>query len=372
MGDTFPTLLSMTPHTEAKHKVLRLYLEAWIAILSRQSGKIGDRNQEILFVDGFAGPGIYETGEPGSPIIAINAALSHGENLPVPIRFLFVEQREDRHGSLQQELAKLSRQIENCSSIRLSPTVQGDCAIELSRILDECIDSDQNFGPALVFLDQFGYSQVPMDLIGRILQHPQCEVFSYLNYKRLVQFMADSDKQAGISSAWGSEDWRGALELRGGTRRNFVKESYKNALRERAKAKFVLDFAMCGDDGSVLYWLFFCTNNLRGIEEMKRAMWKLDDSGAFRFSDKDDPDQLRLLSGCTQDWLANELSRDLRGRTLSVEQIKEFVLTETPCYRFKQALKSLEKVDRLEVRDAADGRRFGTFPSDQMSVKFIA
>jgi len=371
MTDPFPTLLPITPHTQAKHKILRLYLEAWIAILSRQSSKVGGRGKEILFVDGFAGPGIYETGEPGSPIIAISAALSHGEDLPVPVRFLFIEQREDRHRSLQTELEKLSEPIANCSTIRLSSPVQGDCATELGRVLDECSRSSQKFGPALVFLDQFGYSQVPMELIGRIMEHPQCEVFSYLNYKRLVQFMADAGKQTGISNAWGSEEWRGALKLRGGLKRNFVKESYKSALKGHAKAKYVLDFAMCGDDGSVLYWLFFCTNNIRGIEEMKRAMWKLDDSGTFRFSDKDDPDQLRLLSGCTQDWLAHELSRDLRGHALSLDEIKEYVLTETPCYLYKQALKTLERSERLLVTNAPSNRRTGTFSSEQLCLRFI-
>ena len=129
---------------------------------------------------------------------------------------------------------------------------------------------------------------------------------------------------------------------------------------------------MCGDDGAVLYWLFFCTNNIRGIEEMKRAMWKLDDSGAFRFSDKDDPNQLRLLKGFTQEWLADELAKRLSVREMTIQELQTFVLTETPCRLFKPALKQLEMENRLTVVDPAVGRRAGTFGSPELRISFRA
>lgn len=323
-----------------------------------------------MFVDGFAGPGRYEGGEPGSPVIAIRVALNHSARLPVPIRFLFIEQRYDRYEVLQQELAKWREETSRSSIVRLSDPLLGNCTEELSRVIDEYQLTGRRFGPAMVFLDQFGFSQVPMQLIRRILNFPQCEVLSYLEYRRLTQFLSDNSKQAGITETWGSDDWRPALKLRGGLRRNFLKESYKRALQNRANARFVLDFAMCGEDGTVLYWLFFCTNNIRGIEEMKRAMWNLDDSGDFRFSDRANPDQLLLIEGCTQEWLAGELSARLDQRTMTVRNVYDFVLTETPCYRFKDALKLLEKRRRLTVIDPAPGRRTGTFARENMQVVF--
>jgi hypothetical protein len=38
---------------------------------------MGRSFNELLYVDGFAGPGVYEGGEMGSPIIALRAALLH-------------------------------------------------------------------------------------------------------------------------------------------------------------------------------------------------------------------------------------------------------------------------------------------------------
>jgi hypothetical protein len=51
------------------------------------------RFPELLYVDGFAGPGEYSDGEDGSPIIALKAALGHKPPLQAKIHFLFVKTR---------------------------------------------------------------------------------------------------------------------------------------------------------------------------------------------------------------------------------------------------------------------------------------
>jgi len=61
------TIWPIEPHTSAKHQILRKYLDAWLPILGRH-------NSRIVYIDGFAGPGEYSGGEPGSPIIALEAA----------------------------------------------------------------------------------------------------------------------------------------------------------------------------------------------------------------------------------------------------------------------------------------------------------
>src|SRR5438876_94766 len=72
------------PHTAAKHSILRHYLEAWFPKLAWTS--------RVFFVDGFAGPGEYAGGEPGSPIIALNAAVQHkGDLSKCELLFMFVE-----------------------------------------------------------------------------------------------------------------------------------------------------------------------------------------------------------------------------------------------------------------------------------------
>ncbi len=45
------------------------------------------------------------------------------------------------------------------------------------------------------------------------------------------------------------------------------------------------------------YFLIFGTKHIEGLKAMKEAMWKVDPTGAFRFSDVTNPAQLTLLGG---------------------------------------------------------------------------
>src|SRR5258708_4242751 len=116
MADTLPTIWDAQPHTLAKHAILRRYLEPWFPILTRQASRRTHRsgvpaNREILFVDGFAGPGEYSNGKEGSPVIALKAALNHTIPFPVPVRMLFIEQRPDRFQHLTTVLDRYIEQV---------------------------------------------------------------------------------------------------------------------------------------------------------------------------------------------------------------------------------------------------------------------
>ncbi len=210
-----------------------------------------------------------------------------------------------------------------------------------------------------------------MKLISRILKFGQCEVFSYLDYKDMNRWITDPNKASTFTRAYGGEEWRGAIDLAERDRRKFLLDKYKAALKDplRGNAAYVTSFSMFDKNSMPLYWLIFCTNSLRGLEEMKKAMWAVDNTGEFRFSDGDNPYQPTLFSQRYDDaWLADELADRLAGRTMSVYKVKEFVLTDTPCYLFKTALKSLEvgKNGRAAVIEQPSGRKPGTYIDEQL------
>ena len=64
------TLGPIQPHTEAKHDILKHHLGAWFPILASASNR-------LQYIDGFAGPGEYEGGEVGSPILALQVVSNH-------------------------------------------------------------------------------------------------------------------------------------------------------------------------------------------------------------------------------------------------------------------------------------------------------
>ena len=169
MADNLDTIWPISPHTDAKHKILQAYLQAWFPILAFQAQAIRrTASSRIRFVDAFAGPGIYSGGEHGSPIIALESALSHVRDFPVPVEFILIENDAERHESLCTEVAKIRDRVNQTTSIILDNPICDDCNAVLSDMLEKCSIEQISFGPAFVFLDQFGYAEIPIDLIATI------------------------------------------------------------------------------------------------------------------------------------------------------------------------------------------------------------
>ena len=107
MSDTLGTIWPCLPHTQAKHRILERYLKAWMPIVA----SFVKKPQRVLFVDGFAGPGQYERGEPGSPVVALRAAAQHSRTFPVPIDFLFIEKDPERLAHLIRVLDGMKAEL---------------------------------------------------------------------------------------------------------------------------------------------------------------------------------------------------------------------------------------------------------------------
>jgi three-Cys-motif partner protein len=373
MTDTSPTVWDITPHTRAKHAILKRYLDAWLPILTRQAANLKQQfgtidSRRILYVDGFAGPGVYRGGEHGSPVIALRAAVDHSQQFPFPVEMLFIEEREDRYRRLCEVLAPELEAAGRAQNVQAVEPLHGDCDAVLHKMLDEHERQGVTFGPALAFFDQFGYGSVSMELTARILTFPQCEVFTYLDYKDMNRWITDPHKAMAFDRAYGGGEWRDCIDLPESERRTCLLALYKDALKSRARARYVTSFLMFDAKDQPLYWLIFCTNHLSGLYEMKRAMWAVDGTGGFKFSDRDNPGQLRLLNDCfDQSWLAEELRSQLAGRRMTVAEVREYVLTDTPCYRFKNALKTIEGETGASVVDQPVGRKPGTYPDNKLT-----
>ena len=359
MFDELPTLWPADAHTLTKHRILKNYFDAWAPILSHAKGIQGS---ELLFVDGFAGPGQYSTGEPGSPIVAINAILDHSLSMPKRVRFRLIEHREDRFNILCQQTESLRPRIDASDKVIVDPPVHGDCETEILKLIAERETARVPLGPALFFLDQFGYANVPMSLIQAVMAHPQCEVLSYLNCKRMNAYLSDETKWPTITAAYGDDSWMPAMEMQGAERQRHLIETYKDRIRSLARVDHVWSFAMFGKNNELIYWLIFSTNSLKGLEQMKKAMWKADDTGSFRFSDRAaaNPQGVLFFEDMKSDeYHADELFKRLSGRVMAEAEMERFVLTQTPFYKFKKAVQLLCKQKRAEkVKGAAWRVRF--------------
>lgn len=369
MSDPKETVYHADPHTRAKHRILEAYLARWLPIVDSQAKQINRTDHRLLYVDGFAGAGVYLDDVPGSPLIPILTAVGHSHDFACPIEIRLIEKRRDRVDNLKRVISEKKAALLNGRRLIIPDPIAGDCEEEIRRLIAEHEAQRHQLGPAFFFLDQFGYSSVSMDLIRTILSNPVCEVFSYLNWNLFCPFMADETKHPGITRAFGGDEWREALALSGLCREQCIRETYLDALRSRGGARYALPFSMRGPDHRVIYWLFFCSNSLDGLEQMKRAMWSVDRSGGYEFSDKFVADTSSLFE-FTEDRLIEALATELVDRTMTVEQLREHVLLSTPACNYFNAFKRLERDGRLRVVGAPQGRQacsFSKYP--QMSIR---
>jgi len=370
MADPKATIYDADPHTRAKHQILQEYLKRWLPILARQSQNMGRVGARLLYVDGFAGAGEYTDSIPGSPIVAIQTALKSASAFTVPTQIKLIEIRADRVANLRKLVGQMQSELARSGRIIVDDPIQGDCETVINQLIDEHEQCRKRLGPALFFLDQFGYSSFSMNLIGRILKNEVCEVFSYLNWNMLNPFMADATKHAGISKAFGGDEWTEVLGLNGKTKEDRFRDIYLAALRSRAGATYSYPFAMRDQNDRVIYWLFFCSNNIRGLEEMKGAMWSVDRSGGFEFSDKH-ANSLGKLFTYGDAELGRDLVDALDGQTPTVGEVEEYVLVNTPACKYRRALGNIERTGRLERVDSPKGRQGRAFDDKNLRVRFV-
>ena len=157
MGDPFPTLLPITPHTEAKHKILRMYLEAWIAIFVAAVKKDGERRTRNPVYRRVRRSWYLRNRRTRKSDYCDQCGARSQRRIAGAHSPVIHRNRKDRHRSLEHELSKLKPAIDQSDALSVAAAMCGDCSNELNRILDDYDASNRRFGPALVFLDQFGY-----------------------------------------------------------------------------------------------------------------------------------------------------------------------------------------------------------------------
>ena len=371
MSKTDPTVYKADLHTRAKHDILQEYLRRWSLILSQATAARGSRGSRLLYIDGFAGAGEYVGEVPGSPVVAIDTFRASGvEKAAVPVEVVLIEKRADRVQHLKGIVDRLRTELGHNATVVVRDPIKGDCQTVVERLIEEAEQAGQPFGPCFAFLDQFGYGEFSIDLIRRILLHKRCETLSFMNWRMMHPWFTDPDKVEALRRGFGGDAWRELIPLSGDKRSERAKELYEVALRDRCKAEYVHAFTMRGADDQIAYWLFFCTNNIRGLEEMKNAMWKVDESGGFTFSDKHG-DSPRMFRYSEAD-LERDLDREFRGREVTVRELHKWVLTKTPACRWKRCVGNMESKKMVRTVDPALGRTARSYTDLDLRLAFVA
>ncbi len=342
------TLWPLPPHTKGKHEVLRHYLAAWFPI-------IGSFASRLAFIDGFAGPGHYTGGEPGSPLIALDAFREHAGKIKGEAVFLFVEHDARRAAHLRQTITG-QKLPPNCK-IEIAAS---DFEPQMTALLDSIPAG--RLAPAFLMLDPFGVSGMPMRLIRRLLESQKTELYITFMYGFIDRFMTTPEFQASLTELYGTDEWRKGLALEDVEKREFFFGLYRDQLRQ-AGARHVLRFDLY-EGGRLVYAVFFATKHWKGADVMKRAIWNVAPFGDFRFRSSHHGQLVLGMETADYSSLRDALRAEFRGkRPVTIETIEEFVAGETDFHIAqlrKHGLVPLEKDALIQVESSRKKAR--TYP----------
>jgi len=355
-------------HTKAKHELLRRYLAAWFAILGVQW------NPKVVFLDGFAGPGVYANGEPGSPLVALSTLVNHsyfGRWDSTEFVFLFIEKDAERYSSLEREVERFwsAQPAGQPRNVRVR-LFNDELAAVAEDIVAEARERNWRLAPTLAFIDPFGWSGVPLRLISELLSFEKCEVLFNFTFDSVNRFVGD--ERPGVTRSFAElfgtdesdePEHHEAAALAGTERKYFLRDLYMHGLREIAGFTFVRSFELRDvERGRTAYFLMFGTRHPKGLQMIKEAMWALDPERGVRFSGFAGDQQMLFEPEPNVRPLRAAILAEFAGRVVPIEKIDEFVNLDTDfkTTQYRRVLKELEADGGVAC--VSPRQRRGTYP----------
>jgi three-Cys-motif partner protein len=367
MSNRLPVIWDADPHTIAKIEILKAYLHAWFRILGTTRP-----NQTLLYVDGFSGPGYYRNHPEGSPLAAVKVAEEvikslGGDLIASRIHCAFIEENKDRFDAMSEAIAAFE------STPKLAITrFQGTFVDGIRAIQIKVPEPFRGKGPLFIFADPFGGTDTPFKTFEECSKGDTAELLINLDADgigRIFFAHTNNGREKQLTELFGSECWREELKATDLKQLSVeILDLYKERLRTLPGMRFIWSFAMRGKKDSINYHLVFATKHPLGLGKMKEAMKQLDKTGSYSFSDAH-IDQHVLFRSDDGQIYSERLFTRYNGRTVSMNEITEYALNETPFINAKTMLLLLEESGRVKVAAKAGEKvRAGSFPEEKIDT----
>jgi three-Cys-motif partner protein len=324
-------------------------------------------NSRLIFFDGFAGPGIYRGGEIGSPLIALQVLIEHSYfpsfGNGTDYMFLFCESNPARFDSLQRELEAYKQRLGGRWPANVKPQCTSDPFDQTATgIVDYLESKGSQLAPTFAFIDPFGVSGLPMNLLARLVASPKCELFVNMMMNTAKRFATSGGIDRSLKELYGTNRFLNAEGLTGRDRIMFLHDLYANQLQNVAGMRYVQSFEMINRTGHTSYFLFYATRAIEGLRAMKEAMWRADPGGGYCFSDRlAGQDVLFSEDLLAEGPLKQELLTHFARMEVDVGILENYVLENTP-YREthlrRHALRPLEAAGAITVIRQPGRRQF--------------
>ncbi|CAM5245354.1 Three-Cys-motif partner protein TcmP OS=Lysinibacillus sphaericus OX=1421 GN=LS41612_10595 PE=4 SV=1 [Lysinibacillus sphaericus] len=243
-------------HSSAKIEILNRYYIPWLRKIT-----LGEFNKNnCVVIDGFAGEGIYEDGQLGSPIILINGARDLcNQNLqyrrPCPnITILLIEGKEKNFNNLIQNIIGYygdANYNENVVTFGQYPTIRVVIYNDsFENVMNSFLDQvNSNLIPSFCFVDPFGFSHTPFKLFQKYLKNNKAEILFNFMYEEVNRFIT-SDRDPSLVETYENlfgvenlDELRSEIkDTDAQIRKEAIINYYSKQLLGKTEANYVLNF----------------------------------------------------------------------------------------------------------------------------------
>jgi three-Cys-motif partner protein len=389
-SDWKSTLPPLKEHSAAKLSVLRRYIEDYIQILC--TGNPGQDRLRLTLVDGFAGGGVYDGGEAGSPFVLLKAVevakfrlnQTRTKRLDVDCHFYFVESDAAAAECLEYQLRQRGYGHEVGKSIFL---FREKFEAVHARIVSETQTRFPRGGSRVIFfLDQCGYTDAPPPLLRSISEklNWKAEFIINLAIDWLTVYVRDEPTFRKVFPSLGVQDVLPIERVLEAVRNpafdsQYVVESLVGpAFKEVSGSPFFSPFYIQAPRSNRGYWLVHLAPQSRARTAMLDVFWRVANGcrhfghmGLDMLSFKPDADPSGYLSGfefgestraSVLDRLAQDFAREIRDKHAAGISYREFI--EAYCNRtmanddmIRTALVRLMQAGEIEVLGEKGGSK---------------
>ena len=323
------------PQTKKKHEIFKDYLEKWIWI----KGVYGPIN----YFDCFGGCGKYvdEKGNEffGSPILAAQLIIDNIEKRKRTVGLVIIEKEKKYLDNLNKLFHKLN--------LKINPEFKlGNFDIVINTLLDE----HKNLAPTLFFIDPFGFSDIKLETIKKIMSRKGSEIVLNFMFNSVSRFLEIEKNEESLNDLFGSDEWKNCFEKEGLCREKEIIGLLNKRLQDVAKYVTYFKFSF-GNMNRTYYYIFHLTNHEKGCNIFKSCVRKY--CGGFEFKGKLHSQQnLYDFTNEIEESIKKILMTSYNQREISFlqifkEKIHKIKGTEGD---LKRALISLENANKIEIK----------------------
>jgi len=271
-----------------KHELLTKYLDGFVRILG------GATKSLVFYIDGFAGPGLYDDGKEGSPVLAAKYAQS----------------LSGRHYSLYCINVEIDQVLFN--NLECNTLPYGTFIMNRLGAFGDHVDWIINYigsRPAIFFLDPFGVKGIEWRHISKVLKRPYTTEFllriSPNDIGRLAGFLdSESQEAAGkcqlLTDLYGFSD-SGQWEQAWPSRRveglvDLYIERLGQGMLLGGKRSYRCSYPIRTIDGELKYHLVFATRHPKGAVLMNDTIYNREETYELEVREYQNGQSLRQLS----------------------------------------------------------------------------